>query len=286
MAQCLSAAQETISPSLVISSMHCCFLLGANPDTTMIYRVARLFDSPNAATRSVCAMQNSRTVFTASLAFRQYAIKHKIAMRSHSTPAPMALPPKTEADLDSWDASRPFESREAYPIHPAPTDDPIHKRTILQWVRARGQIPTGRQAHVAALAYMSDSFLLGSVSRVHRIPRYTSRVALRRLEALRSRADPDDRALLVYLEGLERKERMEFEGLPVPKDQEVSMLVTLTHSIYFHAPAAVMADEWLLSETQSPWSGDGRGLVIQRWWSRTGGLIATCVQEVCILFLF
>ncbi|KAF9888498.1 hypothetical protein FE257_008605 [Aspergillus nanangensis] len=279
MAQCLSAAQETVSPSLVVSSMHCCFLLGVSTDTPMVYGVERLFDSPNAATRSICAMQNSKTVFTASLAFRKYANQHIRDKRLHFAPAPIVHPPSTEADPDSWDASRPFESREAYTVHPVPADEAVHKRTILQWVRARGRIPTGRQAHLAALAYMYDSFLLGSVSRVHRVPRYTSCAALRRLEELRGRADPDDISTTVYLEGLARKEKMEFRGLPVPGNEEVSMLVTLTHSIYIHAPAAVMAHEWLLSETHSPWSGDGRGLVIQRWWSRTGILIATCVQE-------
>jgi len=37
---------------------------------------------------------------------------------------------------------------------------------------------------------------------------------------------------------------------------------------------------------ESPWAGDGRGLVIQKLWTREGVLIATCVQEVSFLFLF
>lgn len=60
-----------------------------------------------------------------------------------------------------------------------------------------------------------------------------------------------------------------------------SMVVSLDHSIYFHNPLAFRADEWMLTEMESPWAGEGRGLVFQKIWSRDGTLIATCTQEVC-----
>ena len=34
-----------------------------------------------------------------------------------------------------------------------------------------------------------------------------------------------------------------------------------------------------LTEMETPWAGDGRGLVVQRIWSKEGVLIATCTQE-------
>lgn len=33
---------------------------------------------------------------------------------------------------------------------------------------------------------------------------------------------------------------------------------------------------------ESPWSGEGRGLVLQRIWSKSGVLLASCVQEVSL----
>ena len=30
---------------------------------------------------------------------------------------------------------------------------------------------------------------------------------------------------------------------------------------------------------ESPWAGDGRGLVLQKIWNRQGQLVASCVQE-------
>lgn len=58
-------------------------------------------------------------------------------------------------------------------------------------------------------------------------------------------------------------------------------MVSLDHSIYFHNPLAFRADEWMLTEMESPWAGEGRGLAIQKIWSKDGTLIATCTQEVC-----
>lgn len=65
----------------------------------------------------------------------------------------------------------------------------------------------------------------------------------------------------------------------------VGMMVSLDHTIYFHRPMEVRADQWLCSEMDSPWSGDGRGLVMQRIWNMEGRLVATCVQEVSCLVL-
>ena len=61
-------------------------------------------------------------------------------------------------------------------------------------------------------------------------------------------------------------------------------MVSLDHTIYFHNPKGFRADDWLLTEMESPWSGDGRGLVFQRIYSQNGLLIATCVQEVSLLY--
>ena len=66
-----------------------------------------------------------------------------------------------------------------------------------------------------------------------------------------------------------------------PQDK-VGMMVSLDHTIYFHRPREVRADEWMCSEMESPWSGEGRGLVTQRIWSKEGRLLASCVQEVSL----
>ena len=59
------------------------------------------------------------------------------------------------------------------------------------------------------------------------------------------------------------------------------MMVSLDHTIYFHNPQTLKADDWLLASIDSPWAGEGRGLVTQKVWNRDGVHVATCVQEVC-----
>ena len=63
------------------------------------------------------------------------------------------------------------------------------------------------------------------------------------------------------------------------------MMVSLDHIIYFHRPREVKADKWMCTEMQTPWSGQGRGLVEQRIWNKEGRLVATCYQEVSWLLL-
>lgn len=64
------------------------------------------------------------------------------------------------------------------------------------------------------------------------------------------------------------------------QQEKVGMMVSLDHTIYFHRPREVRVDEWMCSEMESPWAGEGRGVVMQRIWNRKGVLLATCVQEV------
>jgi acyl-CoA thioesterase 8 len=112
---------------------------------------------------------------------------------------------------------------------------------------------------------MSDSFFIGTVARVHGLPR--------------------DRAVTVkaYLEPRVFGGAAKTLQPPVGVAQgrpEIGMMVSLDHTIYFHSPRGFRADEWLLTEAESPWAGDGRGLVMQKIWTREGKLVATCFQEV------
>lgn len=117
------------------------------------------------------------------------------------------------------------------------------------------------------------------------------------MKALKNPSDLDDEDITRALKELKEEEaaelRRRIEGALVKatnvkseKDHnEVGMMVSLDHSIYFHNPMAFRADEWMLSETESTWAGEGRGLALQKIWSKDGLLIATCTQEVCVLIM-
>lgn len=146
---------------------------------------------------------------------------------------------------------------------------------------------------MSALAYVTDSYFIGTVARVHDVPRFSSPAELQKLlKALKNPSDLDDEDITKALKELKDEEaadlRRRLQGAldnatqAKSKDhKEVGMMVSLDHSIYFHNPRAFRADEWMLIEMESPWAGEGRGLAIQKIWSQDGTLIATCTQEVC-----
>ncbi|KAI5785300.1 HotDog domain-containing protein [Pyronema domesticum] len=84
-----------------------------------------------------------------------------------------------------------------------------------------------------ALAYISDSWFIGTVGRVN----------------------------------------------PEARRDKVGMMVSLDHTIHFHAGEKTRLDEWLLLETRSSWAGEERGLVRMNVWTQGGELLAQCLQE-------
>jgi len=153
------------------------------------------------------------------------------------------------------------------------------------WIKTRGKISGGHEAHLNALAYMSDSFFIGTVARAHKLwrnflpkppPSGTGQKDAEVKSPVQNVIERDMNEDMV-------KRIREMNGGTdnnTEKRNEIAMMVSLDHVIYFHRPREFRADEWLLSEMDTPWAGDGRGLVMQRIWTRDGRLIASCVQEV------
>jgi len=145
------------------------------------------------------------------------------------------------------------------------------------FVRVKGKIAGGHEAHLAALAYMSDSYFIGTVARAHRLWRnFPPRKAAKdddRIDVMHGTRDPREGG---NSEGTDDEQ----DGNNVKNRQKIGMMVSLDHTIYFHNPRNFRADEWMLEEMETPWSGDHRGLVMQRIWASDGTLIATCIQEV------
>ncbi|KAI2659495.1 Acyl-coenzyme A thioesterase 8 [Labeo rohita] len=64
--------------------------------------------------------------------------------------------------------------------------------------------------------------------------------------------------------------------LPYP-NHRAQFLASLDHTMWFHS--TFRADEWMLYECESPWSGSSRGFVQGRLWRQDGVLAASCAQE-------
>ncbi|KAI0848136.1 Thioesterase/thiol ester dehydrase-isomerase [Daldinia vernicosa] len=275
-AQTLAAAQRTVPPNFVVHSYHCFFVLAGDSSVPILYHVERVREGRSFCTRTVQARQRGHAIFTVTCSFVREGSGGEESV-SHAVPVPAEALAQTPPD-DYQDppflrraGDDPFQSfRCKAPGDGDESSSPTAKR-VWQWVRARGKISEkgGLRAHLSALAYVSDSYFIGTVSRIHRLWRYPVR--------------PEDMGKLEPEVRKHMEQLNEWEGYgtleSTAKRPEVGMMVSLDHSIYFHNPSKVRADEWMFVEMESPWAGDGRGVVMQKIYSRDGTLLATAFQE-------
>jgi acyl-CoA thioesterase 8 len=295
-AQCLAAGQRTVPDNFLPHSCHCYFLLAGHPTTPILFHVERVRDGRSFATRTVQARQRGRCIFTTTISFavvpededddktktnnkkkKKEYVEHRASM-----PEGMAktAPPD---DYDLGPGNNHTALIQSYALgfrgglsraegeaqdRAAPQD-----RKSRLWVRAPGKISAegGVQAHLNALAYMSDSYFIGTVARIHRL--WTHRATPAEVAAM----PPDQRAQV--------ERQLEHLGLGTDPAgwadrPRIGMLVSLDHSIYFHEPRRVRADQWMFCEMDSPWAGADRGVVMQRIFAKDGTLLASCIQEV------
>lgn len=251
--------------------MHCYFVLAGDASIPILYHVEHIREGKSFATRTVQARQRGKCIFTTTMSFAREGSGGKRTV-GHEHPMPEGIreegPPEGGEDDMSMGMS-PFESRRIVTTN---RDGRPHEKKTRQWIRARGRISDagGHEAHLSALAYMSDSYFIGTVGRIHNLWRFPSKETEAKLPPRAQEA---------------LKKQKIFEGFGDDLDNEagrpgIGMMVSLDHTIYFHDPRGVRSDDWMFTEMESPWSGEGRGLVIQKMWARDGRLVATCVQEV------
>ncbi|KAK9379908.1 HotDog domain-containing protein [Kockiozyma suomiensis] len=240
------AAIKTVPEAYQVHSMHCYFLLAGDASVPVLYAVEHIREGKSYCTRTVQARQKGRCIFSTTISFQipaKAVLNHSLDYPGRSLPQPETVPDFVEqaksmykkgvlskADYENAaeiEKISPVEARAIVREYP-PGSTPPDRRDYM-WIKAKGTIQE-LNAHIMALAYMSDRALLGNSVRVNQV-------------------DTND----------------------------VRMMVSLDHSIYFHAP--VKADEWLLFEMHSPWTGSARGLVYGSIFTRTGTLVASIIQE-------
>lgn len=276
-AQCLASAQKTVPDDFYPHSCHCYFILAGSGKIPILFHVERVRDGRSFATRTVQARQRGRCIFTTTISFvRKAAAGDKTVRHAAPMPAPMQAakpPPEGWDEEPEWAKGGPFQCCKLPTVRGTdPTARPDEQR-CQQWFRCRGAVSAagGQQAHLNALAYVSDSNFIGTVARVHRLWRLPFK--------------PEDYDQMAEEYQGHVKDLAEQEGLGSTVQDwkqrpKLGMMVSLDHSIYFHEPGRVKVDEWMFADMESPWSGDGRGFVTQRIFAKDGTLLATCVQEV------
>ncbi|KAF2110958.1 putative acyl-CoA thioesterase [Lophiotrema nucula] len=294
--QSVAAAKCTVSADFAAHSMHCTFVLAGNADHEVYYYVERIRDGKNFATRTVQARQQDRCIFTATVSFVRVgsatgsSIEHATKIPNDVQPPPDMNSLRDLQRMERLDPGfrrddRPFESVR-YP-HNMPRD--ATQRKERAWIRARGRIADNKDSesniglHQAAFAYLSDSYLLGAITRVNGVSNVVRRPTIdSKMETFAAASHDDQHAMQDYLKSISYNDFAQPRFKPTIREGgkgEVDVIVSLNHSIFFHHPQALKADEWMFTETTVPWAGEDRGLVTQHIWSKEGVLVATCTQE-------
>lgn len=159
----------------VVHSYHCYFVLAGDSSTPILYHVERVREGRSFCTRTVQARQRGQAIFTVTMSFTKTGsggaeqVRHAAAM-----PEGVTAPPDDydeEFGGSGGAGNSPFQT---YRIEVTGRDGPSERKKTRHWVRARGRISEagGHQAHLSALAYVSDSHFIGTVGRIHRLWRF------------------------------------------------------------------------------------------------------------------
>ena len=299
--------------------MHCYFILAGNANIPILFYVERVREGRSFLTRTVQARQRGKCIFTATISFvaegsgGQEFLQHGWDMPHNAKDKlDRILQEEKHSDRKCTEANGasltdkanrwPFKAKRLgiensehiwWPNHYRLRDLLTMKRFIgssalpqerrpQTWLQCNGTIRGGLREHICALAYISDSYFIGAVPRVHRLERFGLH-ADSPSAFLRELAQEELKELSSNVKGFQSEAE---QAKPSPNthaqqpNARIGMMVSLDHAIYFHHPRDVKADDWLFSEMEVPWSGEGRGMVTQRLWNQEGRLLASCVQEV------
>ncbi|KAK9447253.1 thioesterase-like superfamily-domain-containing protein [Limtongia smithiae] len=244
--QSLMAAIKTVPLKYEVHSMHCYFILAGDSDIPIVYQVEHVREGRSYCTRTVEAMQNNRCIFTTTISFQ--------------LPAPDEL---THAPV--------------YPGPPLvpPPEQAIKYEDYVMAILKKGQI-SNRIAMLDAqsAAALPTEYRLVAPDTSEAPPQEKKQYLW--VKARGKIQDPKAHAMALayFSDNLFLGQSVRSHGIMF---FDVSMMVSLDHIIYFHAP--FKADEWLLYEMVSPWAGCGRGLSYGRLFSQDGTLVASVIQE-------
>ncbi|XP_071959212.1 acyl-coenzyme A thioesterase 8-like [Antedon mediterranea] len=242
------AAGNTVDSNLSVHSLHCYFLRAGDRNKPIVYKVENLRDGQSYATRLVQAVQNGKSIFTMIISFHRQEVSHF----QHQCQMPdVPLPSNLLSD------EQLLHKLEATPGVPQAVKDRVRshfENAITMEYRRVDPVslvkPTDKTSKIVLWVRAIGD--IGDDMNMHRcVAAYMS--------------DNYLATTCVYASNIKIK---------------VGMLTSLDHTIWFHAP--FRADDWLLFDFDSHWSGNGRGMATGKIWTEDGRLVMTVSQEVVL----
>jgi acyl-CoA thioesterase-2 len=175
--QALRAAYATIESNRSAHSLHAYFLRRGDVNAPIVYFVDRSRDGHSFSSRRVTAIQHGEQIFHMSASFQteQHGIEHQTKMPDVSSPEKslpetslsvrMKLNELPEKARQYFTSARPFEFRVAQYNDASCVED----ASLIQnlWIRAVDKLPDDPALHHCLLAYVSDFYLLSTVTLHH-----------------------------------------------------------------------------------------------------------------------
>lgn len=177
LAQGLKAAALTVEPGRAAHSLHGYFLLAGASDMPVIYDVELTRDGGSFSTRRVVARQRARTIFHMELSFHreERGFEHEAAL-GLSVPEPDEL-------LSAQELARKYErllpqtaaamagQQTIVDLKPVNPEDFFLRKAEqprgIYWIRSSSALPEDALTQQAAVAYLSDYFLVSTVLLQH-----------------------------------------------------------------------------------------------------------------------
>jgi acyl-CoA thioesterase II len=238
--QALSAAEQTVGDSRTVHSFHSYFLRSGDARRPIVYEVDCIRDGKSFTTRRVVAIQGGRAIFSMAASFQKPETGFEHQDEKPSAPGPEGL--LSESELAHAFADRiPEAFRER-----ALAERPIEVRPVSpQDPLNPDRRPPHRQMWYRVAGRLPDE------PSVHQY-------------------------LLAYASDFNfLGTAMQPHGISwlSPKMQVAS----LDHAMWFHRPFRF--DEWLLYAVESPSASSARGLVRGQFFTESGTLVASTMQE-------
>ncbi|XP_020742820.1 acyl-coenzyme A thioesterase 8 [Odocoileus virginianus] len=244
--QALVAAAKSVSEDVHVHSLHCYFVRKGDPKVPVLYQVERTRTGASFSVRFVKAVQHGRPIFICQASFQ----KAQPSPMQHQFSMPAVSPPEEllshEALIEQY--LRDPKLQEKYRVglnQIAAQEVPIEIKVVNPPTLGQLKEMEPRQMFwVRAQGYIGE----GDMKMHCCVAAYISDYAF-----------------------------LGTAVLPHHWQYEVDFMVSLDHTMWFHAP--FRADHWMLYECESPWAGGSRGLVHGRLWRQDGVLAVSCAQE-------
>lgn len=160
--------------------MHAYFLRPGGPALPVLYRVDRIRDGRSFTTRRATAIQNGEAIFNLAASFQvtEPGLTHQVPVLRAPSPDDLPAAETVFADADARTQAWYARVRDRFPVELRFPEPPPRIASLRGesrpprqgvWIRADQPLPDDPLAHICAVTYASDLFLLTTALPPHRV---------------------------------------------------------------------------------------------------------------------